>query len=92
MANVAPLLRQVDIPVLVIIGKKDIQVDWQAAEAGYCWAGEGDLPLPRERKSRSQRRAAASVRVNASPEVTESYNDPDIRLNPEALVSILSGW
>src|SRR6185312_11804799 len=30
MADAAPLLAQVDIPVLVIIGKKDIQVDWQA--------------------------------------------------------------
>ena len=29
-ADAAPLLRQVDVPVLVIIGKKDIQVDWQA--------------------------------------------------------------
>ncbi|MGI8688422.1 MAG: alpha/beta hydrolase [Thermomicrobiales bacterium] len=28
MADAAPLLRQVDVPVLVIIGKKDIQVDW----------------------------------------------------------------
>ena len=30
-ADAAPLLRQVDVPVLVIIGKKDLQVDWQAA-------------------------------------------------------------
>jgi pimeloyl-ACP methyl ester carboxylesterase len=30
MADAASLLRQVDIPVLVIIGKKDIQVDWHA--------------------------------------------------------------
>ena len=29
MANVAPLLEQVNVPVLVIFGKKDIQVDWQ---------------------------------------------------------------
>ena len=29
-ANAAPLLAQVDVPALVIIGKKDIQVDWQA--------------------------------------------------------------
>src|SRR5258706_6081625 len=29
-ADAAPLLRQVDFPVLVIIGKKDLQVDWQA--------------------------------------------------------------
>ena len=28
-ADAAPLLRQVDVPVLVIIGKKDLQVDWQ---------------------------------------------------------------
>jgi uncharacterized protein len=29
-ADAASLLRQVDVPVLVIIGKKDIQIDWQA--------------------------------------------------------------
>ena len=29
-ADAAPLLGQVDVPALVIIGKKDIQVDWQA--------------------------------------------------------------
>ena len=30
MADAASLLGQVDVPTLVIIGKKDIQVDWQA--------------------------------------------------------------
>lgn len=29
-ADTAPLLGQVDVPVLVVIGKKDLQVDWQA--------------------------------------------------------------
>ena len=29
MANAAPLLKQVDVPALIMIGKKDIQVDWQ---------------------------------------------------------------
>jgi hypothetical protein len=29
IVDAVPLLRQVDIPVLVIIGKKDLQVDWQ---------------------------------------------------------------
>ena len=28
-ADAAPLLGQVDVPTLVIIGKKDLQVDWQ---------------------------------------------------------------
>ena len=40
LADAAPLLSQVDILVLVIIGKKDIQVDWQdrwrATEASRC--------------------------------------------------------
>jgi uncharacterized protein len=30
MADIAPLIPQINVPVLVIIGKKDIQVDWQA--------------------------------------------------------------
>ena len=30
LADAADLLRQIDVPVLVVIGKRDLQVDWQA--------------------------------------------------------------
>jgi uncharacterized protein len=92
MANAAPLLRQVVVPVLVIIGKKDLQVDWQAdgeplkqAAAGheevtFLFPENANHVLKEELRPRSELVPA---------EITESYNGPDTRLDPEALASIL---
>jgi alpha-beta hydrolase superfamily lysophospholipase len=91
-ANAAPLLRQVDVPVLVIIGKKDLQVDWQAdgeplklAAAGheevtFLFPENANHVLKQELRPRSELVPA---------EMTESYNGPDTRLDPQALASIL---
>lgn len=91
MADAAPLLRQMDIPVLVIIGKKDIQVDWQADGEPLQRAAEGNKEvtflfpenanhvLKEERRPRSELVAAG---------VTD-YNGPDTHLDPQALTSIL---
>ncbi len=92
MANAAPLLRQVDVPVLVIIGKKDLQVDWQAdgeplqrAAAGhekvtFLFPENANHVLKQELRPRSELVPA---------EIAESYNGPDARLDPQALASIL---
>jgi pimeloyl-ACP methyl ester carboxylesterase len=92
MADATPLLRQVDVPVLVIIGKKDIQVDWQAdgeplrrAAAGledvtFLFPENANHVLKQELRPRSELVPA---------EITESYNGPNTRLDPEALASIL---
>ena len=92
MANAAPLLRQVDVPVLVIIGKKDLQVNWQAdgeplqrAAAGheevtFLFPENTNHVLKQELRPRS-----ALVQA----EVVESYNGPDTRLDPQTLASIL---
>ena len=92
MTDGAPLLRQVDVPVLVIIGKKDIQVDWQAdgeplklAAAGqekvtFLFPENANHVLKEELRPRSELVPA---------QVTESYNDPDTRLDQEALASIV---
>ena len=91
-ADAAPLLRQVDVPVLVIIGKKDLQIDWQAdgeplklAAAGheevtFLFPENANHVLKQELRPRSE-----LVPV----EITESYNGPDTRLDPQALASIL---
>ena len=93
LADAAPLLRQVDVPVLVIIGKKDIQVDWQAdgeplqrAAAGheevtFLFPENANHVLKQELRPRSELVPA---------EVAESYNGPDTRLDPQALASILA--
>jgi uncharacterized protein len=90
-ADAAPLLRQVDVPVLVIIGKKDIQVDWQAdgeplqrAAAGheevtFLFPENANHVLKQELRPRSELVPA---------EMAESYNGPDTRLDPQALASI----
>ena len=92
MANAAPLLSQVDVPVLVIIGKKDIQVDWQAdgeplerAAVGnekvtFLFPENANHVLKEELRPRSE-----LVMAVVMPE----YNSPDAHLDPEALASIL---
>jgi uncharacterized protein len=91
-ADAVPLLRQVDVPVLVIIGKKDIQIDWQAdgeplklAAAGqeevtFLFPENANHVLKQELRPRS---------ALVPTEMTESYNGPDTRLDPQALASIL---
>ncbi|HEV2654596.1 MAG TPA: alpha/beta hydrolase, partial [Ktedonobacteraceae bacterium] len=91
MSNAAPLLKQVDTPVLVIIGKKDIQVDWQTdgeplklAAAGqeevtFLFPKNANHVLKEELRPRSELVLAAM----------ESYNGPDTHLDQEALTSIL---
>lgn len=93
-ANAAPLLRQVNVPVLVIIGKKDIQIDWQAdgeplqrAAAGheevtFLFPENANHVLKQELRPRSELVPA---------EMAESYNGSDTRLDPQALTSI-PGW
>jgi uncharacterized protein len=92
LADAASLLKQVDVPVLVIIGKKDIQVDWQAdgEPLQQAAAGHTDITflvpenanhvLKYEPKPRSELTQA---------EALPNYNGPDARLDPEAMNSIL---
>ena len=92
-ADAAPLLRQVDVPVLVIIGKKDLQIDWladgeklQQAAAGhkevtFLFPENANHVLKQELRPRSDLVPAA---------ITQSYNGPDTRLDPQALASILA--
>ena len=92
MADAAPLLKQVDIPVLVIIGKKDLQVDWQTdgeklvqAAAGqkevtFLFPENANHVLKQELRPRSELELA---------EVMPKYNSPDTHLDPQALASII---
>jgi uncharacterized protein len=91
MANAAPLLRQVNVPVLVIIGKKDVQVDWQTdgeplklAAAGqeevtFLFPENANHVLKQELRPRSELVPA---------EMEEGYNAPDTHLDPQALASM----
>lgn len=91
-ANAAPLLGQVDVPVLVIIGKKDIQVDWQTdgepllraaigrKDVTFLFPEDANHVLKQELRPRS---------ALAMGDVLANYNGPDARLDPQSLASIV---
>jgi alpha-beta hydrolase superfamily lysophospholipase len=91
-ANAVPLLKQVEVPVLVIIGKKDLQVDWQAdgeplkqAATGlenvtFLFPEDANHVLKEELRPQSELVPAT---------IAESYNGPDTHLDPKTLASIL---
>ena len=93
MADAASLLRQVNVPVLVVIGKMDLQVDWQAdgeplqraavghADVTFLFPENANHVLKQELRSRSALPPA---------EIATSYNGPDTRLDPDAMASILA--
>jgi alpha-beta hydrolase superfamily lysophospholipase len=93
MADASPLLAQMDIPVLVVIGKKDLQVDWQAdgeplqrAAAGHAnvrflFPEDANHVLKHEPRPRSEL---------TQPDALPRYNAPDTRLDPQAMTEILA--
>jgi uncharacterized protein len=91
-ADAASLLRQVDVPVLVIIGKKDLQVDWQAdgEKLQLAAAGHEEVTFLFPENANHVLKQELRPRAKLVPaEITQSYNGPDTRLDPQALASIL---
>lgn len=92
MADAAALIGKVTIPVLVVIGKKDIQIDWQADGALLQKAALGhdnitfSFPENANHILKHEPRPRSDL---TAPEVTASYNAPDARLDPDALAEIL---
>lgn len=92
MADAASLLRQVDVPVLVVIGKKDLQVDWQAdgEPLQRAAAGRADVTFLFPENANHVLKQELRPRAELVPaEITQSYNGPDTWLDPDALASIL---
>jgi len=93
MADAAPLLAQIDVPTLVIIGKKDLQVDWRAdgeplqrAAAGrasvtFLFPDDANHVLKHEARPRSELTMADAL---------PGYNAPDARLDSVALNDMLA--
>jgi pimeloyl-ACP methyl ester carboxylesterase len=91
-ADASALLRQVDVPVLVIIGKRDIQVDWQAdgEPLQRAAAGRTDVTFLFPEHANHVLKYESRPRSELAPaEVATSYNAPDARLDPEAQAEIL---
>jgi alpha-beta hydrolase superfamily lysophospholipase len=92
-ADAASLLSQVDAPTLVIIGKKDLQVDWRADGEALQSAAPGHanvtflFPENANHVLKEEIRPLTELTLaDASPH----YNAADARLDPSALASILS--
>jgi hypothetical protein len=92
-ADAATLLSGVSVPVLVIIGKKDVQVDWQAdgkplqrsaaerKDVTFVFPDNANHVLKHEPRPRSELVQA---------EVVSGYNAPDAHLDPEVGGAILA--
>ena len=92
LADAATLLEQVDVPVLVIIGKKDFQVDWQAdgAPLQHAAAGRTDVTFLFPEHANHVLKEELRPREGLATEATlANYNGPDTRLDPQALASIM---
>lgn len=92
-ADAAGLLAEIEVPVLIVIGKKDIQVDWrvdgeplQRAAArhpgvSFLFPEGANHVLKHEPRPRAELVAA---------EVGAAYNSPEARLDPDALAAIVA--
>jgi pimeloyl-ACP methyl ester carboxylesterase len=92
-ADAASLLSQVDVPTLIILGKRDLQVDWQAdgeplqraamgrANVTFLFPANANHILKHEAQPRAQM---------TLPEATMRYNAPDAHLDPEAMADIVA--
>jgi uncharacterized protein len=93
-ADAVPALTEVRVPVLIIIGKKDLQVDWRAdgdplqrAAAGrpdisFLFPENANHVLKHEPRPREELGQA---------DVMSTYNAPDAVLDPETVAAIV-GW
>jgi hypothetical protein len=91
-ADAAPLLAQIDVPTLVVIGKKDIQVDWEAdggplqraaaghADVTFLFPADANHVLKHEPSPRAELSAA---------KVQTGYNGPDATLDPETVTAVV---
>lgn len=92
LADAASLLRQVNVPVLVIIGKKDLQVDWQADGKLLQQAARGHKDVTFLFPENANHVLKEELRPRSAlvpAEMTESYNGPDTRMDGQTMSSIL---
>jgi pimeloyl-ACP methyl ester carboxylesterase len=91
-ADGAALLEQLDVPVLVIIGKKDLQVDWQADGEPLQRAAVGhdsvQFRFPEDANHVLKHEALPRAELNAA-EAISRYNAPDAYLDEQALTAII---
>lgn len=93
-ADAAAPLREVRVPVLIIIGKKDLQVDWQAdgEPLQRAAAGRTDVSFLFPEDANHVLKHEPRPREELTPaEAMSRYNAPDASLDPETVAAIV-GW
>ena len=91
-ADGAPLLEKVKVPVLVVIGKKDIQVDWRVDGEPLMRAARGhpEISFLFPENANHVLKHEAKPRAELSAEhVVASYNGPDATLDSDAMTAIV---
>lgn len=86
-------LAQITVPVLILLGKKDIQVDWQTDGAAFeAVAREhGNITVSYAENANHILRVEPKPRAQLNPaEVTAAYNADDVPLDPDAVDLIIS--
>lgn len=94
LADAAPWLAQIAVPVLVVNGKKDIQVDWQADGERLQQAvlGHENVEFVFPENANHVLKHEPTPRHELSPvDASLRYNSPDAVLDPEAVAAI-TGW
>jgi uncharacterized protein len=92
IADPAAQLNQIHVPVLIVIGKKDIQVDWQADGGPLQRAAEGrqDVTFIFPENANHILKHEPKSRDELTPaEVMTGYNAPEAQLDEETLSGIL---
>ncbi|MDQ6672961.1 MAG: alpha/beta hydrolase, partial [Chloroflexota bacterium] len=92
LADTAALLKQIQVPVLIVIGKKDIQVDWQAdgEPLRSAAAGKNDVTFVFPENANHVQKYEAKNRAGLVPtEAITGYNAPEAHLDEQAQASIL---
>lgn len=92
-ADAAALLKQIQVPVLIVIGKKDVQVDWQAdgEPLQRAAAGKPDVTFVFPENANHVQKYEPKQRSDLAPaEVAAGYNAPDAHLDEAAQASILA--
>jgi uncharacterized protein len=92
-ADAAAPLRQVRVPVLIVIGKKDLQVDWQADAEPLqrAVAGQPDVsflfPKDANHVLKHEPRPREELKQD---EVMQGYNAADAALDSESVTAIIA--
>jgi alpha-beta hydrolase superfamily lysophospholipase len=92
-ADSAALLSQVTAPVLILIGKKDLQVDWQSDGSVFeaMVADHPNVTLSYPENANHVLKYEPKPRAELNPaEVATRYNADDVDLDPQTIEAITS--